>query len=403
MSDRADGNGAFGGIARSGLLAVLLHPLSSATTIACVVVMLVPYVLAVGISRGIADQAADGLREGADVYVGATRFGRPAPLPVAALDAVREVPGVVAAEPRIVGATTLGSNREPIVIVGVTADRLPAGADLAEGRVWKPGVRNEFVIGSEIARRLALKVGDVIPPFYRNDSGEHTASIVGIFRSDLPIWQAHVVVTSLESAQEIFDEAGHATAFLVRCAPEYRDGIGARIEQIASLAPEGAPALRPRVVTRDDLGALLARRVHGREGDFTLQYVLVFAVGIPLVLTSAGLGLGERRREVGLLKALGWRTDEVVLRSLVESVTLAVLGLCVTLLVVWAWVRLAGAAGIGRLFVPDADAVPGFDVPFRLLPEALLFGGLVALVVTTTGSLWASWRAASAPPAEAIR
>lgn len=403
MSGPAGTGGAFRGIARSGLLAVLLHPLSSATTVACLVVMLVPYVLAVGISRGIADQAADGVREGADVYVGGSRFGRPAPLPLSALDAVRSIPGVTAAEPRIVGSVALGANREPVVFVGVAAGRLPAETDLVEGRLWRPGAHNELVVGSEIARRLHLRVGDVIPPFYRNDAGEHVASIVGIFRSDLPVWQAHVVVASLETAQEVFDEAGNATALLVRCAPEYRDGIGAQIQQIPSLAPAGAPVLRPRVVTRDDLGALLSLRAHGREGGFTVQYVLVFAVGIPLVLTSTGLGLGARRRDVGLLKALGWRTDEVVLRSLVESMALASLGISVALLVVWAWIRAAGGAGVAPLFVPDADLVPGFDVPFRLVPEALVFGVLVAFVVTTTGSLWSSWRAASAPPAEAIR
>jgi ABC-type antimicrobial peptide transport system permease subunit len=158
-----------------------------------------------------------------------------------------------------------------------------------------------------------------------------------------------------------------------------------------------------RVVGRDEVRALVAQRVHLREGVFAVHMVLAFALGVPLLLATTGMGLSERRRETGLLRALGWRRDEVVLRSLVESLTLAAAATAASVLVVWAWVRVLGGAGVARLFLPDADVVPGFDVPFRLLPGPLVAAAAVAGLVTAAGSLLSSWRAASAAPAEAVR
>jgi hypothetical protein len=70
-------------VARSGLAAVLLHPLRAAATIACVTALLVPFVAGLAVSRGLSDEAADAARCGADLVVTGLRYGRSAPMPVA--------------------------------------------------------------------------------------------------------------------------------------------------------------------------------------------------------------------------------------------------------------------------------------------------------------------------------
>ena len=391
----------FAEISRSGVNATLLHPLGSATTIASLAAMLAPYLLGLGIARGIRDQAEDAIVAGADVYVSGTRFGRQAPVPRAVVHALRGLPGVRSAEARIVGAVKLGREQRAF-LVGVEGSAMPAGADLVEGRMWSADTRNELVLGAELARQLGLRVGDVIPPFYHNDLGEHVSRVVGIFRATLPIWQSRLVFTSLATAAEVFAEPGCATTILLRCVPEYRAGIADAIHRL-DLTASGVRSSSLSVVTRDELGAILAERVFDREGGFAIAFMLAFAIGIPLLLTALAVGLGEQRRQIGLLKALGWRTDEVVLRGFVESLTLAALGTSVAILVVWLWVRVGNGIGVAHIFVPEAELVPGFAVPFRLLPVPLLLAAAAALAVTSLGSLWSAWRAAATAPADALR
>lgn len=397
-------------LARSGLVGVWLYPLRSAVTIACVIAMLLPYLGGVGIARGLLDQAEDSIRFGADLYVTGVRFGRSAPAPSACADAIRAIPGVVAVVPRIVGEATLGTDSYPALVVGLPAEHFPAGLRCVDGRLPVAGERLELAAGSELSQRLRLSVGAAIPPFYRNRGGERVTHVVGIFQSDLPIWQAHILLTTFETASQLFDETGFASDLLVWCRPGYESAVATTIRRWPALdatggreADDPTPPLAPWVVTRDECASLLPNRVLGDEGVFTLHFVLAFAVGIPLVLVATGFGLSERRRETGLLKAVGWRTDEILLRGLVESVVLALLGASSTVLLAWAWLEVFDGAGIVRIFVPEADRFPGFELPFRLMPEPVGMVTLVAVAVVASGSLWSLWRAAIAAPAEAMR
>jgi len=402
----ADGAGAghpLPGIVRSGLLAVLLHPLSSSVTVACLATMAAPLLAGLGIARGVADAASVAVEAGADVHVSGLRYGRPAPLPMAAAESLRAIPGVVSVEPRIVGAVTLGTKARPAVVVGVLPERLPATADFLEGRPCRRGPELELVVGAELAERFGFRVGSAIPPFYRNRSGERVARVVGILRREAPPWFAHVALTTFDDAAEIFDERGTTTSFLVRTSPGYAEAVAGAVLRMTDLAGPGADPLGAAVVSRGQVLDLVARRNAEGGGALTALWALAFAVGVPLVLATTGVGLSERRREVGLLRALGWRTDEIVLRGLVESMTLALLGASLGLLAAWTWVRVLGGAGIAAAFLPDANLWPAFDVPFRLLPEATAAAFAGCLAIASVGSAGSAWRASSAEPAEAMR
>jgi ABC-type lipoprotein release transport system permease subunit len=290
------------------------------------------------------------------------------------------------------------------VVVGVPAAGLPAAIQCVEGRLYADGAQGELVVGSELATRLGLRVNDVLPPFYRNEAGEKTSRVVGIFRSDGPLWQAHVVFASLATAASVFAEEDAVTAFLVHCPETYREPVAERIRTLGSLGRAGErPPLRPKVSTRDDLQALLLRRVLDRETLLQLPFILAFAMGVPLVLVTSGAGLVERRREAGLLRAVGWSADALLFRSLVESAILALLGGAIAVLLAFAWLELLNGAGIAPVLLPGAGRIPGFRVPWRLDAVPVVLAFLVSVVMVAAGSLHGTWRAAAARPAEAMR
>ena len=167
--------------------------------------------------------------------------------------------------------------------------------------------------------------------------------------------------------------------------------------------PDAAGPLLPRVTSRDDLEAVVSRGLLHREGIFDLHFLLAFALGVPLVLLTTGVGLAERRRETGLLKAMGWQTDEVIVRSLAESLLLSVAGASIAILLAYVWLGLLGGVGVAPVFVSGVDATPGVDLPFRLTPVPALLCLVLSFVVVVTGTALSSWRAASASPVEAMR
>src|SRR5262249_41024757 len=126
-------------------------------------------------------------------------------------------------------------------------------------------------------------------------------------------------------------------------------------------------------------------------------------VGILVILVTSGVGLAERRREIGILKATGWQTDEVLLRGLVESFLLSLAGASLALVLAGAWVQGFHGHGLAGLFLEGSSFSPAFMVPSRFAPVPALLAFVLSFAVVMSGTLYSTWRAATASPAEAMR
>ncbi len=388
----------------TGLESIFLHPLRSAVSFLALVVMLLPYLVGLGLAEGLRAEAMRSARFGADLYVTGSQFGRPSPLPLAMVSAIRQIDGVTAVAPRIVGEVVLGKDRVHAVLVGLPPEFLPDWSEGIDGELPRSGRLNELVIGTGLARRLKLQVGDLLLPFYENRRGDRLSRVVGVFKPDGPLWQANLILTTFDSAAYVFDRDGAATDLLVWCRPENQGFISRTIERGLRLNEgPGKEVIRPRVTSRAELLALLPRGLLHREGVFSLHFVLVFVVGILVLLVTSGLGLPERRREIGILKATGWQTDEILLRGVAESIALSLAAACTSLLLAWLWLRVGNGYGIAALFPGGTEAVADVPVPFRLRPVPALLAFVLSLVIVLSGTLYSCWRAAMAPPREAMR
>jgi ABC-type lipoprotein release transport system permease subunit len=391
-------------ISKTGLTSVVLHPLRSAVTILSVLAVLLPYLVGLGISKGIQEEADVSVRAGADLYVSGWQLGAKSAVPTSAGQEIARIDGVVEVVPRIVGAIVLGRNRENAVLLGLPTEKFPGGIVCIEGRLPQPGPLLELVVGTELARRLHLTVGAVLPPFYHNDQqGDRLAKVVGVFRSDVSLWQANLILTTLENAATIFGQTNLVTDYLVYCRPGYQSEVRAQILQTIRFKSGPDTVVQPRVVGREELQALFPQGLLHREGIFNLHFTLAFAVAILVVLATSGFGLSERRREIGILKAIGWQTDEILLRSLVESLFLSLSGAALAILLSFVWLKWLNGFWIASVFLSGLDVMPSVQVPSRLAPVPVLLAVLVSFVVVLTGTLYSTWRAAIAAPVEAMR
>ncbi len=391
-------------IARTGFTAVLLHPLRSAVTTACVVVLLLPFLVGLALSQGVEEEARDSVKFGADLYVSGDQFGRRVPIPLDSVQQVSEIEGVKQVTPRIVGGIVLGADNVDAVVVGLPIEHFPLEVTCVEGRLPRAGNRNELVVGTELAQRLKLHVGDLLPPFYHSSHGDRVSEVVGLFDADAPLWQARLIFTSFDTAAEIFNQQGVATDLLVECRSGYQESIASALQRnVAFPRGRGDGLVRTRVTSREELQAILPGGIAHRGGIFNLHFVLAFAVGIPVILVTSGLGLSERRREIGILKATGWQTDEVLLRSAVESLVLSLTGACIAILLAFVWLQWLNGYWIASIFLNGIDVSPGIRVPFRMAPVPVLFAFLLSLVLVMTGTLYSSWRASTVAPVEAMR
>jgi ABC-type lipoprotein release transport system permease subunit len=120
-------------------------------------------------------------------------------------------------------------------------------------------------------------------------------------------------------------------------------------------------------------------------------------------MVTSGLGLAPRRREIGILKAVGWQTDEIMLRSIVECAMLSLAAASISILLAFGWLKALNGVWIASIFLSGVSVVPAIEVPYDFAPVAAMLAYGVALVLALAGTLFASWRAATATPIEAMR
>ncbi len=386
-----------------------------------VIAVLVPYLVGTGLAEGLRQEAliaigvdvpeAKGLVP--DLYVAANRFGRRVPIPVSLGDPIRKFDGVTEVVPRIVGRITVGTDRVEAVLVGLPREALQRFGSsvhrlsrVVDGKL--PGSRRgeapELVIGSSLARELNLQVGTVIPPIHRSGGGEKTPRITGIFESDVSLWQSRMILTTFESAGEIFDQGGLATDLLVYCRAGQPEPIRLRIlGSLSGSSRESTTSLQLSVTSRSDLESLIPAGLGHREGVFNLLFVAAFGIGILVIVVTSGFGRPERRREIGILKATGWQTDEILLRSLVESLLLGLASAALSILLAWIWLNGFDGYWIAGIFLAGVETTPTITVPYVLSWQQAALAVLIACLLVTTGSAYSTWRTAVTSPAEAMR
>jgi putative ABC transport system permease protein len=224
--------------------------------------------------------------------------------------------------------------------------------------------------------------------------------VVGVFRSRGEVPEEATAVRS--SAPEVLIPL-RAAAGLGAAADGIRGILLTRI--LVKLRSDDAD-LRAATAVED---ALL--RAHGGIRDFavvspvrllqerekasrSLRSMLTLTGGISLIVGGIGIlnvmlaSVSERRREVGIHRALGARRRQVLLLFLTEAVLLTVLG---------------GTAGMasGALLSLLAARVAGFQA--AISPVVLAIGFLTSVAVGIAAGLYPAVRASWMEPMDAIR
>jgi len=143
----------------------------------------------------------------------------------------------------------------------------------------------------------------------------------------------------------------------------------------------------------------LAAGLRASTADFrstmTLVASIVLFVGSFLIINTLSMTVGERAREVGLLRAAGATRGQIFRFVLAGAATLGVLG---------SLAGLALGAGLARLVAGSVEQVTGFTTEVDALSGAeMILAFAVGLGITVLAALEPALRAARVSPVEAMR
>lgn len=257
------------------------------------------------------------------------------------------------------------------------------------------------IVGSELASRLGLRVGDTAqlisgdaaltplgqPPRARR------ARVAGIFRSGLYEYDAAWVYLSLSSAQGLSGEPPKASAISLEVADIYDvAGVAARVRERAGqdfITVDWQEANRP-------LFAALA--LERRMGLFIIAIIILLAA--LNITTTLVMVVVERRADIAILSAMGARARSIMLLFIIEGALIGAVGAISGVLLGLA------ASFIGdryRLVSLPPDVYSISNVPFHTRAGDVALAALVAFALSLLATIYPARVAARLRPAEALR
>jgi putative ABC transport system permease protein len=248
---------------------------------------------------------------------------------------------------------------------------------LLQGATLSPGTTDEIMLGDSGATNLDASVGGVVTVEKRQ------YRVVAIYHSG-NTWQDNGAIVPLSSLQEATGKRDTVTAVYVTVKP-------------------GQDAVAVATAIRDDSPLLTTVADVGDMSRVDQGIVLMDALNIAISALAVGIGaigvmntmvmsVFERTREIGILRAVGWRSSRILRMIIGES-----LFLCLIAAVVGSGMGMLAARAV--MLIPAARALlePTYTV------DVFVRGLAVAVVVAMAGAAYPAIRAVRLSPMEALR
>jgi len=298
------------------------------------------------------------------------------------MDAVAAVSPMVAGG----GLALRGEASQSVALAGVDLDRYDRVVKLREKVVdgtarLAPG---DAIIGIELASDLGLRPGDRLTLL--TGSVSETVRVSALVDLGVRELNRRTVIVPLRLAQSLLGLPGGATT------------LDLALKDVWS-AQEFAAQLRAsypyKVESWQETNAQLVSALNAQSVSTGLIRAIVLVVVVLGIASVLVVSVVQKRREIGILRAMGATRGQMVRVFLVQGGIVgaigSVIGLALALLMIWLFTT----------FVRGSDGQPLF--PIVLPPMLALQVALVATVCGVLAAIAPARRAASMDPAQAIR
>ncbi len=344
--------------------------------------------VAIGISAVVSiSSVAKGMQHDIKVALGGSASlivkSKTAPDPLSSLldqsveERVRRIPGVkhtvsVWFNNRVV---TIGGRRQPIMIAAVERGQYDfvVGSRVEPIRGKLPG-DGEAALGSLAWNQIRPRLGDTV------DLGGVKLRLAGEFRTSSQLANM-CMITTLDSVKALRGRAVSCVFVQTSDPRRVKREIERRIPGVEAIETSKAVQGMINNLRTVEIAGLALSCIAGIVGGLGVANTMLMSVL-------------ERRREIGVMKAVGATRARVMKIFLVESMLISLIG--------GALGCVLGVAGT-YVVVDLLQRLEGKAITMIVTPDTILRGFLVAIGIGVFSGLYPAWKAAKVDPVKALR
>ena len=306
---------------------------------------------------------------------------------ILSINGVKDTAGILRASNTSTTTATLNSNSsqggfgpEGVSITGIDLNKLSLiGIDSVNGTAFSNSSTDEVIIGKTAAQSLNKTVGDTIN-LYGKDF-----KVTGTFETGNFITDAGIMMP-LSTLQNLTSNKNKVSNILVKVTDN------ANVTTVSQSIEDAYP----NQLTTTTAEATASRINQGLSFIDTASWaisLLAIFIGAVGVINTMIMSVYERTREIGVLKAVGWKDRRILGMILGESIVLTLIAFIVGTVVAVVGVELilTLSPSVGGIIKPSF----AYDIFLRAF--------IVAFLVGVLGGLYPAYRASRLSPTEALR
>lgn len=274
-------------------------------------------------------------------------------------------------------------NEQPFMVAGVDVEQVKKSSPYWHVFGFFPKNDQEVLIGETVSSITGINAGGRIKIVGLDEKGnyfEKECTVSGVLQTGGT--EEETLYLSISALEEMMKEGGYFD--IIECSLSAGQN---ELESFAAKIAEAIPSIAPRLVKRvtHSEGTVL-KKLHSLVYIVTLVVLLLTMVCVATTMMAV---VAERRREIGLKKALGASNRKIVGEFLGEGVFLGALG---------------GVLGVifGFIFA-QAVSINVFSRPIAFQPLLIPLTMAISMLVTTLACLIPVRSASDVDPAIVLR
>jgi putative ABC transport system permease protein len=261
---------------------------------------------------------------------------------------------------------------------------------------------NEAMLSQAMAKKNGLKVGDTFTAY------DTTLTVSALFKSETESGN-NTIIVSLPTEQRLSERSGQISTDI------------ATIDSLDNLK-SATTAIRSKVGDSADVTSALDQANKALQPLASVKKVALFSLfgsviaGGVVILMMMVMIVRERRREIGILKAIGASNVRIIAQFMTEALTLTLIGAVIGLIIGVVGGHPVTASLVDSSVTSSTSSVGGLpprpspinvgdlkDIQAQIGFTVILSGLGGALVIAMLGSACAGWLIAKVRPSEVMR
>jgi putative ABC transport system permease protein len=241
----------------------------------------------------------------------------------------------------------------------------------------------EVMLGDLLAQDLNKKPGDAL----EIQGSRFTVTAVYHGASGL---EADALIMPLDQMQQLTSLQGKASTVHVRLRPApHGEPWDQYMKQAEAQIEAAVPGLRAMPAEERASNNQIVKLAHASAWGTSALAIIIGILGIANTMV---MSVFERTKEIGILRAMGWKRWQILALIQFEAAALGLGGGFLGIALGWCALRILSA-------LPETGSLVSASVPWPLLVQAMVIAILAGLVAGAVPA----WRAGKLSPMEALR